>query len=194
MSKALDLAKFVTSSVLTANDLTGYATTTGVTTAIDAIEGGVALADEYYLTANETLGLGSPYVESAVTRSAASFGDAMTVTSEQDGSNKWGRTFSFPSVGTYRVTFQAQGNNGSSDMKEAFIKKSTDGGVNYTTTALGYSDSVMSWANNVFSVLVVVTDISLDKVRFGFQNVSNNLTLNGNSSMAQTSFSFIKLN
>lgn len=194
MSKALDLAKFVTNSVLTANDLTDYATATSVATAIDAIEGGVALADEYYLTADEVLGLGSPYIESAVTRSAASFGDAMIVTSEQDGSGAWGRTFAFPSVGTYRVTYQAQGNNGSSDMKEAFIKKSTDGGVNYTTTALGYSDTVFTWANNLFSVLIVVTDTSLDRVRFGFQNVSNNLTLNGNSSMAQTSFTFIKLN
>jgi len=194
MSKALDLAKLITSDVITANDLSGYATTTSVTNAIDAIEGGVALADEYYLTANETLGIGSSYIESAVTRSAASFGDAMTVTNDQDGTAAWGRTFAFPSVGTYRVTFQAQGSNASADIKEAFIKKSTDGGVNYTTAALGYSDSAMVWANNLFSVLIVVTDITLDKGRFGFQNVSNNLTLNGNSSMAQTSFSFVRLN
>lgn len=188
MSKALDLATIVTSD---------FATNTDVTNAINGIVipvGGVALADEYYLTANEILGVGDSYIESAVTRSAASFGDAMTVTTEQDGTAAWGRTFAFPSVGTYQVTFQAQGTNPTADFKEAFIKKSTDGGVNYTTAALGYSDSAMIWANNLFSVLIDVTDVTLDKVRFGYQNVSSDLTLNGNSSMAQTSFSFVKLN
>lgn len=170
-----------------------YGTPTFNGSNLTGVGGGITSVNEYFLTSGETFNTGIAYIEGAVTRTSSSYGTALTVTSEQETNGRWGRTFQFATTGVYLIKFNISGYSSSSDSREAFIHYSTDSGSTYNTIALGYSDGTNTWTNNNVAVVLDVTNTSTSRIRFGMQNVSSAVTVNGNSSMAQTSMTFIRL-
>jgi hypothetical protein len=185
MSKAYELATVLGGGTLV--------TDTDLSTAIAGVGGGITSVNEYFLTSGETSGTSTAYIEGAVTRTSSSYGTALTVNIEQETNGRWGRTFQFTETGVYLIQFNISGYSSSADSRQAIIHHSTDSGSNYGTIALGYSDGTNTWTNNNMSVVLDVTNISTSRIRFGMQNVSSAVTVEGNGGISQTSMTFIRL-
>ena len=176
------------SKIDVANMLTGVAPLANGGTGATSFTAGITMADQWFLTANTDMGAGSNDITSNLARSNSSplgaVGSAMTVSSG---------IFTFPSTGHYRITASFQGDaSDANDSYQGLIKSTTDNS-SYSVRAIAYN--YLDQITTTISVILDITNVSNDKVKFSTQNVnsSQTATLLGNSSQAQTCFSFIRL-
>ena len=170
------------------NMVTGELTTTNGGTGATSFTAGITMADQWFLTANTSMASGSNDITSNLSRSNSSplgaIGSAMT---ESSG------IFTFPSTGYYRITASFQGDaSDSNDSYQGLIQSTTDNS-SYGVRAIAYN--YLDQITMTISVILDITNVSNDKVKFSTQNIngSQTATLLGNSSMANTCFLFTRL-
>ena len=176
------------SKIDVANMLTGATPVANGGTGATSFTAGITMADQWFLTANTAMAAGSNDITSNLGRGNSSplgaVGSAMT---ESSG------IFTFPSTGHYRITASFQGDASDSNDSYQGLTQSTTNNSSYGVRAIAYN--YLDQITTTISVILDITNVSNDKVKFSTQNVnsSQTATLLGNSSQAQTCFSFIRL-
>jgi len=170
------------------NMVTGELTTTNGGTGATSFTAGITMADQWFLTANTAMAAGSNDITSNLGRANSSplgaIGSAMT---ESSG------IFTFPTTGYYKITASFQGDASDSNDSYQGLIQSTTINSSYGVRAIAYN--YLDGIDMTINVILDITDVSNQKVKFSTQNVnsSQTATLLGNGSMAQTCFSFIRL-
>ena len=164
--------------------------TTGTLALTSDITSGLAVADQWILTADAAFNgdITSNLARSSETSLAPTIGSGV---SESSG------IFTFPSTGIYKISVQAQSQHSNSygDLT-MYINTTTD---NYSTTdnaarILVYESNGTAYDTSYASVLFDVTDTTTHKVKFtisGWTNAAEKFM--GNSQQSYTSFQFLKI-
>ena len=179
MTKARTLADFNTTSI-PASAIT------------DLPSGGITMADQWNMTTTFT-GSAEPIASNWEQNDEASFSALGSPMTEASG------VFTFPSTGIYHVIFNVgtEANVLSSDMFEAVIQVSVDGGSNWDSGSIGQlsQTNISGGHGQSTSVgqIIDVTNTSNVKVRFEVSNASSNVYIQGSSSVRKTFATFIRL-
>ena len=150
---------------------------------------GISEFDYWYLTANKSdnSDITANLSRVALTGSAAQIGTGM---SESSG------VFTFPSTGKYLVLFHAQWELYGNDNANVRLKVTTNNS-SYTEVAQANDGNTSSTSfrngSGTISYFVDVTDTSNVKVLFNVGSLGTHSYLMGNSSIVQTSFTFIRI-
>ena len=148
---------------------------------------GITEADMYRLTADLTSNADpiSANLERVDDASFSKIGTGVTVSSG---------IFSFAKTGIYFVLFQGcASGNGDNDNVFLDIKGTTDNS-SYTEVARGFDRPAASGHGNCFcESLIDVTDTTTHKIQFRLHSLSTDNQLRGDTSMNETTFTFIRL-
>tara|TARA_R100000734_G_scaffold18707_1_gene16224 strand:- start:62 stop:577 length:516 start_codon:yes stop_codon:yes gene_type:complete len=152
---------------------------------------GITIADQWRLD-DHINGNHAPItnVERVDTAGQGTIGTAMSVSNG---------VFTFPSTGTYLVTFNSNWSRGFNDAIVNFVIKATTDGTNFVDVAYAFNNSgSFSGSYNTIEVktLLNVNDTSLVKVRFDVASAesgSSNHLIHGVTSYNSTTFTFIRV-
>jgi hypothetical protein len=178
-NNAVTTAKITDANVTSAKMFSGFAN-------------GITMADQWRLTA-ELTGNQEPISSNLERVNNTGQGTIGTGMTESSG------IFTFPSTGTYLVTFNANFRRGFSDSIVNVVIEATTDNSSYVNVSSGYNNAstTTSGYNNVETkALINVTDISNVKVRFEFgsaESGSNNHFIHGSTGINSTLFTFIRL-
>jgi hypothetical protein len=153
---------------------------------------GITMADQFRLTTTFQ-GTNADITANLERVDDATFSKIGTGMTESSG------IFTFPSTGTYLVTFNANFRRGFSDSIVNIVIEATTDNSSYGNVSSGYNNAstTTNGYNNVETkALINVTDISNVKVRFEFgsaESGSNNHFIHGSTGINSTLFTFIRL-
>ena len=150
--------------------------------------GGITMADQWRITAEKG---GSGYItanwERADTDQPGLIGSAMTQSSG---------VFTFPSTGTYLVTYTIAADANSANVVRitAQISVSTDGGSSESSAASASSSADAGYRNSTtITALVNVNNTTNVKMKFGVFGSGEQFGVAGNSAYTRTGVTFIRL-
>jgi len=150
--------------------------------------GGLSMVDQWRITAAHT---GSGYItanwERADTDNPGLIGSAMTQSSG---------LFTFPSTGSYQVTFVTDCDADSANVSRitAQISVSTDGGSSESSTASASDSAEAGYrASTTVTALVNVNNTSNVKIKVGVFGSAENFNANGNTAYTRTGVTFTRL-
>ena len=184
-SNAVDLTSKVTGALPVANG--GTALTSGFVN-------GITMVDQWRLTTSFT-GDAVPIasnLERNDTSPAGGSGSYSSSMSESSG------IFSFPSTGIYHVQFHGTFNLSSSGRFIALKIEVTENNSSYSVDALTYTfisqvASSQTFTSADLDIILDITDISNQKVRFSVEHHDSNTSTSGDSTQDSTYFRFIRL-
>jgi len=149
---------------------------------------GITMADQWRITAAHS---GSGYItanwERADTDNPGLIGSAMTQSSG---------LFTFPSTGSYQVTFVTDCDADSANVSRitAQISVSTDGGSSESSAASAADSAEAGYrASTTVTALVNVNNTSNVKIKVGVFGSAENFNANGNTAYTRTGITFIRL-
>jgi len=149
---------------------------------------GITMADQWRITAAHS---GSGYItanwERADTDNPGLIGSAMTQSSG---------LFTFPSTGSYQVTFVTDCDADSANVSRitAQISVSTDGGSSESSAASASDSAEAGYrASTTVTALVNVNNTSNVKIKVGVFGSAENFNANGNTAYTRTGITFIRL-
>ncbi len=157
-------------------------------TTVTGITQGITMADQWRITAAHS---GSGYItanwERADTDNPGLIGSAMTQSSG---------LFTFPSTGSYQVTFVTDCDADSANVSRitAQISVSTDGGSSESSAASAADSAEAGYrASTTVTALVNVNNTSNVKIKVGVFGSAENFNANGNTAYTRTGITFIRL-
>ena len=151
---------------------------------------GLPVADSWQLTADTNQGTDADVASNWARLTGAPFGSLGSALTESSG------VFSFPSTGTYLISFTMYANIDNGDSAAVFKLEFTQDNSTYSEYARvaagnnGSSD-INATASN--QVIVNVTDTSLDKFKFVTASFNAGTKLSGFTGIMRTGFTCIKL-
>ena len=151
---------------------------------------GVAMADQWRLTADTSAGSEGDITSNLERIDSAGQGTLGTGMTESSG------IFSFPQTGIYLVNFTGYVNTSSgSDVLVTLEIKATTNNSSYANVARGNAGTAAAGHTNSTTVwtLIDCTDTSNVKVKFATTSIGSNTQLLGDSTQNETCFTFIRL-
>ena len=151
---------------------------------------GVAMADQWRLTADTSAGSEGDITSNLERIDSAGQGTLGTGMTESSG------IFSFPQTGIYLVNFTGYVNTSSgSDVLVTLEIKATTNNSSYANVARGNAGTATANHTNSTTVwtLIDCTDTSNVKVKFSTTSVGSNTKLLGDSTQNETCFTFMRL-
>jgi len=175
---------------LTSGNLTGALPAISGASLTNLPAGGITDADQWRLTTSAT---GNIELISNLERvDTAGFGKLGTGMTESSG------VFTFPSTGIWHIGYNVTlGINGDSRQNYAWIKTTTNNSTwvnaSESNNFIQQTQANVTYSSSYCDFLFDVTDTTTHKVKFASYKVNTSVSTSGNSTLNNTSFTFIRL-